>query len=153
MKVHAMAYSDSSYRSRINSSRILIIEDDWIITDLIANIVLELGYAVSGIAGTFATACRELNKRNFDAALIDIGLDGLHGPEIADRLLQLKLPFGFVTGYDSPFEERHAMVPLLHKPFTAMELEELLEKLIGPARGWRESIGARESSLPTDNFR
>ena len=147
-----MAYDDSSYRSRTNSSRILIIEDDWIITDLIANIVLELGYAVSGIAGTFATACRELNKRNFDAALLDIGLDGRHGPEIADRLLQMKLPFGFVTGYDSPFEERHAMVPLLHKPFTAMELEDLLEKLIGPADRWRELSDARERSLLTDNW-
>ena len=147
-----MAYGDLSYRSRTNSSRILIIEDDWIITDLIANIVLELGYSVSGIAGTFATACRELNKRNFDAALLDIGLDGQHGPEIADRLLQMKLPFGFVTGYDSPFKERHAMVPLLHKPFTVVELDDLLEKLVGPARGWREPTGARERSMLTDNW-
>lgn len=54
-------------------------------------------------------------------------------------MLQMQVPFGFVTGYDDPFEARHDRVPLLRKPFTAGELGELLEKLVGPAGGSDEA--------------
>jgi DNA-binding response OmpR family regulator len=133
-----MADNRSSYRTRKSSHRVLIIEDEWLIVDLIANVVCELGYTVSGTANTLSSARRKIGRRNYDAVLLDIGLDGPHGSEIADRLLQMKVPFGFVTGYDDPFEARHATVPLLHKPFTTVELGELLEKLIGPAMGSAE---------------
>ena len=40
-------------------------------------------------------------KRNFDAVLLDIGLDGPYSPEIADVLSETAIPFAFFTGYDS----------------------------------------------------
>ncbi len=130
-----MADNRSSYRTRRSSPRILIIDDERMIVDLIANVVCELGYTVSGTANSISSARQELGRSNFDAVLLDISLDGLHDSEIADQLLQMKMPFGFVTGYDDPFEAKHASVPLLHKPFTTVELGELLETLVGPARG------------------
>jgi hypothetical protein len=53
--------------------------------------------------------------------------------------LETGVPFAFVTGYDEPFEARHADVPLLRKPFTSKQLCVLLEKLVGPC-GWRDEI-------------
>ena len=98
--------------------RILIVEDEMLIADLIDDIVREIGYAVSGKAHNLLSARQELGKRNFDAVLLDIGLDGQHNPELADWLLEMDIPFAFVTGYDHPFEARHDKVPLLQKPFT-----------------------------------
>lgn len=121
--------------NRKASPRFLIIEDEPLIIDLMIDIVCALGYAISGTAHTLSSARQELCKDNFDAVLLDLGVDGERGPEIADQLLEMRVPFGFVTGYDSPFDERHANVPLLRKPFTIMQLGGLLEKLAGPAPG------------------
>ena len=121
------------------------------IADLISDMVCSLGYVVSGTANTLSLARRELCKRNFDAVLLDIGIDGQHGPEIADQLLEMKVPFGFVTGYDGPFEERHAEVPLLLKPFTIVELGNLLEKLAAPARALEKLADVYRKSVQTDS--
>ena len=101
------------------------------ILDLMVDMIGALGYAVAATANTLSSARRELCKRNFDAVLLDLGIDGQCGPEIADQLLKLGVPFAFVTGYDGSFEERHASVPLLQKPFTVAQLASLLEKLAG----------------------
>ena len=72
------------------------------------------------------------SEHDFDAVLLDLGLDGQTSREIADLLIELKIPFAFVTGYTQPFEPRHASVPLLHKPFTVGQLREVLHALVGP---------------------
>jgi len=101
-----------------------------LIAFLVDDIVRELGYGVSATASTIDAARHELAKRNFDAVLLDIGLDGPYSPEIADVLSEMAIPFAFVTGYREPFEARHADVPLLSKPFTSEQLRVLLERLI-----------------------
>ena len=54
-----------------------------------------------------------------------------HATAVTDVQLEMGIPFAFVSGYDGPFEARHADVPLLRKPFTADQLRVLLEKLVG----------------------
>jgi DNA-binding response OmpR family regulator len=56
--------------------RFLIIEDDRAIARMIEEIVRELGYTVSGVAGTIAMARLQIAKRDFDAVLLDIDLQG-----------------------------------------------------------------------------
>lgn len=101
------------------------------ILDLMVDMVRALGYAVAATADTLSSARRELCMNNFDAVLLDRSIDGECGPEIADQLLEMRMPFAFVTGYDGPFEEQYASVPLLRKPFTVAQLARLLEKLAG----------------------
>jgi CheY-like chemotaxis protein len=119
------------------------------IDNLVDDIVSELGYAVSGMAAAAVAAHQEFVKRNFDAVLLDIGLDGPYSPEVADVLLETGIPFAFVTGYDEPFEARHADVPLLRKPFTADQLRVLLEKLVGSKWGARRE-GRRGLTHPPE---
>ena len=45
------------------------------------------------------------------------------------------MPFAFVSGYQQTFEERHAPVPLLLKPFMPDQVRALLEQLVGPGDG------------------
>ena len=112
--------------------RIFIVEDELLIALFIEEIVRESGYRVSGIAHTITMAKHEFAKRNFDAVLCDINIGGKYHPEIADRLLERGIPFAFVTGYDYLVEPRHEKLPVLQKPFTALELRTLLEQLVGP---------------------
>jgi DNA-binding NtrC family response regulator len=115
-----------------SAPRILIVEDDRVIALMVEEIVRELGYTVSSVAGTIATARLQISMRNFDAVLLDIDLEGEHYPETADILLETGTPFAFVTGYDYVLEPRHGEVPLLEKPFGLIQLRVLLEKLVGP---------------------
>ena len=67
--------------------------------------------------------------------LVNIGIDDQkHGIEIADILKKMRLPFGFVTGYNSSLAERHADVPILQKPFSADQLRDFLVTLVGSVR-------------------
>jgi hypothetical protein len=54
-------------------------------------------------------------KRNFDAVLLDISLDGPYRPEIADVLTETAIPFAFITSYNRPFEARHILVHALQR--------------------------------------
>ncbi|MGA8824267.1 MAG: response regulator [Pseudolabrys sp.] len=113
--------------------RILIIEDEALISLMIEDMVQELGYRVSGIANTMAVASREFAKRNYDAVLLDINIGGRYHAETADHLLGWGIPFAFVTGYDYLVDPRHEKIPVLQKPFEPAHLRALLEELVGPA--------------------
>jgi hypothetical protein len=81
--------------------RILIIENDFLIGEMLHDMVAELD-------------------------------DQKHGNDIADILLAKNIPFAFVTGYGHAFEQRHAGIPLLKKPFTSGQLRVLLGTIVGP---------------------
>ena len=121
----------SQQRSRIRTRRILIVEDDLVIALMMEEIVREMGCAVSGIAGTLGMARLQFAKRDFDAVLLDVNLGGEYNPETADLLLEMGVPFAFVTGYDYVVEPRHDNVPLLQKPFSSIQLRVLVEQLVG----------------------
>ena len=114
--------------------RVLIIENDFLIAEMINEMVRDLGYTVTRTVHRLPSALKELSKDNFDGALVNIGIDEQkHGVEIADILTEMGVPFGFVTGYGHALTERHARVPLLQKPFNLAQLRSLLEKIVGPA--------------------
>lgn len=121
-----------SSSNRIRRPRILIIEDEVLIALMDAEMARDMGYRISGVAHDLAVTRKELAKRNFDAVLLDISLQGRHHPEIADYLLEMNLPFAFVTGYDYLAEPRHENVPVLQKPLSPDQLRVLLEQLVGP---------------------
>ena len=58
-----------------NAPRVLIIENDFLIGEMIHDMVTELGYRVTHVAHRFGSALREISKENFDGALVNIGID------------------------------------------------------------------------------
>jgi two-component SAPR family response regulator len=120
--------------ARVFAPRVLIIENDFLIAEMIHDMVRDLGYTVTRTVHRMPSALKELSKENFDGALVNIGIDEQkHGVDIADILTEMGMPFGFITGYAHSLVDRHADVPLLQKPFSARQLRDLLEKLVGPA--------------------
>ena len=111
--------------------RVLVIEDEQLIAKSIEDMVQGLGYRVSGIAHCVTAARRELAERNFEAVLVDIKLRDQFCTDIADVLLEMDAPFAFIAGYSHAPEPRFERVPLLHKPFTAGQLGDVLAKLLG----------------------
>ena len=131
MKKISVTRPRSQRRSPARPRRVLIVEDDLVIALMMEEIVREMGCAVSGIAGTLGMARLQLAKRDFDAVLLDVNLGSEYNPETADLLLEMGVPFAFVTGYDYVVEPRHDNVPLLQKPFSSIQLRVLVEQLVG----------------------
>jgi DNA-binding response OmpR family regulator len=115
------------------AARVLIIENDFLIGEMLHDMVAELGYDVTKVAHRLPSALREISRENFEAVLVNIGIDEQkHGSDIADLLLEKNIPFGFVTGYGHALEQRHEHIPLLQKPFNREQLRALLEAILGP---------------------
>lgn len=119
--------------------RFLVIEDELLIALLLEETIREFGYRVSAVARTIPEARREFEKRNFDAVLLDINIDGRYNVEIADLLLRENIPCAFVTGYDYLVELRHEHIPVLPKPFSRAQLRALLVSLVAPTMSNRQT--------------
>ena len=135
--------ANSASHTRSAAPRILIVEDELVIALMINEMARDLGYIVSGIASNLAMARQQFAKRNFDAVVLDINLDGHYHPEIADFLLESGVPFAFLTGYDYLVEPRHEKIPLLTKPFTIAQFRALLRDLVGSGSSPRQITGGQ----------
>src|ERR1044072_7944688 len=102
--------------------RVLIIEDEYLISDVMEDMVREFGYEISGSAHTRASALEAIDRNDFDIALVDLSMDGKAFPELPDRLMELDRPFAFVSDYQRALEARHAHIEILLKPFRPEEL-------------------------------
>lgn len=64
--------------------KVLIVEDDLMIADLLEEVLIGAGYTVCGIASTVAVAVTLCNRHNPELAVIDVRLaDGESGTDIA----------------------------------------------------------------------
>jgi CheY-like chemotaxis protein len=99
--------------------RILIVEDDYVLAVALCKMLEEAGAQVDGPIGwlddalDFATA----DGADFDVAILDINLHGAKSYVIADRLLEQRRKFMFLTGYAADaVEPAYRHVPLCVKP-------------------------------------
>jgi CheY-like chemotaxis protein len=112
---------------------ILVVEDEFLVNEMIADMVAGLGYTVAGRPTSIAGLRQALAAGGFEGVLLDLRLGDTLTLEAADVLAERGVPFAFVTGYSESSEPRHAGIPLLNKPFTLDQLRAMLERLIGPA--------------------
>jgi CheY-like chemotaxis protein len=97
----------------VSPARVLLVENDFLIAETVADQLAELGYALVGPANSLAEATRLAASEFIDAALLDWRLDGVTSDAVADILLERHIPFTFLTGYTEIADGRYRNVPLL----------------------------------------
>ena len=105
------------------SGRVMIIEDEAIISMDIAEIVREMGHGVTGIAATHAEAVRLAKREKPDLILADIQLaDRSSGIEAVNEILQMidPVPVIFITAFPERLltGERPEPAFLITKPYS-----------------------------------
>jgi len=115
-------------------TRVLVVEDEYLIRMLLEDMLADIGYAVAAAVGTITEARELAANGDFSAAILDVNLDGQEIFPVADILKERGLPFVFVTGYGErslpePYRDR----PALQKPFQAEQLEAALSGLLAAA--------------------
>jgi CheY-like chemotaxis protein len=112
--------------------RVLVVEDEYLIRMLLEDMLDELGYGVAAAVGTISEARQIATEGEFNAAILDVNLDGQEIYPVADILAGRGLPFVFVTGYgERSLPEAYRGRPALQKPFQAEQLKATLAGLLG----------------------
>ena len=120
-----------SKNSRLQGLRVLVVEDECIVSFLMEDMLAELGCKVIGNAVGVQEALALLSEHKPDAVVLDVNLRGEMAFPVAERLQSELIPFLFSTGYGTagipPQWRRH---PVLQKPFRMAELEKALEEAV-----------------------
>ena len=119
-------------RDRLAGKRIVVVEDEPLVSMEIEGCLESAGCVVLGPAGRLAKAKALIAEAECDAALLDANLAGERVDELAAMLAKRNVPFAFVTGYGRdalPAGYRERIV--LGKPFSQDRLLAVVERLIG----------------------
>ncbi|MGH8185634.1 MAG: response regulator [Steroidobacteraceae bacterium] len=113
---------------------LVIVEDEEVVALSLSESLHEAGFSVQ-LFSEAERACRAIENAEIAAAIIDVGLPGIGGDELARRWRaeRVTLPIILATGYDEHrFAKAAANDPylgVLGKPFEVTRLVLLLEKL------------------------
>lgn len=115
----------------LTGKRVLVVEDEPLVAMDIRTALISAGCEVLGPAGTISEAKALIEDVNFDAALLDLNIEGASSEELAHTLARKNIPFAFVTGYrrmSLPETFRESL--LLPKPFDREQLIAIAEALV-----------------------
>jgi DNA-binding response OmpR family regulator len=116
----------------LTGSRILVVEDEFLVAEYLSEILRAAGAEVLGPLGRVGEtlAFVEAEKDRLDAVVLDVNLHGQSSFPIADLLVQKGIRFVFTTGYDGgAIDAAYRGYPRCEKPFR----EEALLAALAPA--------------------
>lgn len=109
--------------------RVLVVEDQMIIAMEIEDVLGALGCVIAGPVGKLAAALQMAQEGAFDAAILDVNLDGEMVFPVAAMLLERRIPFAFASGYGkSSLPPEWHDTPHLGKPLRSEELIRFLKR-------------------------
>jgi CheY-like chemotaxis protein len=112
-------------------SKILVVEDEFIIAEVIMDLVQDLGVGVCEHASSLDDALKAANEGDWTGAFLDIRLNGQLVYPVAERLHARGVPFAFCSGgaEAESIPAAFAGIPILPKPWNDGEFEQLAQKL------------------------
>jgi CheY-like chemotaxis protein len=131
--------------------RILVAEDAFLLVTLLQDLFESLGWEMVGPATRLVDALHLARHESFDAALLDVNLDGTMSWEVAVILKERGIPSVFGTGYNvsALLPENLSGSPVISKPYELSELLEVIERVIAansPASGVTASVSGEISA-------
>ena len=138
---------------RLRGKRILIVEDEAVVSMLVEDEFLDAGAEVIGPACSLDEALQltetALADGGLSAAVLDINLAGEAVWPLADRLAALGVPFVFSTGYENDRSaNHHAEAPRFVKPFDLDTLVAMVQQLTLNDRTSAAIVARHQASQP-----
>src|SRR3569623_616982 len=96
--VRSRGYRRSMSERSTAPTRILVVEDEFLIRTLLEDMLVDLGHEVAASAATVDEARKLAVAGGFALAILDVNLEGQEIFPVAEILAERKLPFIFVTG-------------------------------------------------------
>ena len=114
-----------------NDKRVLLVEDEPLVSMMLADMLTAFGHKVDGPYNRFSDAILAAKSNNLQAGILDVNLGGEKTYAVADILAGRKIPFAFVTGYGpDTVVAQFSHAPVLQKPIEAAKLHALLQQIV-----------------------
>jgi len=114
----------------LSGLRVLVVEDEMMVSMLIEDMLTDLGCTVVGPASRLDEALELAASSEIDCAVLDVNLGGQPIFPLADVLRAKGAPFAFATGYgDAGLRDVDKGSPVLQKPFREGDLARVLGTL------------------------
>jgi CheY-like chemotaxis protein len=114
----------------LSGRRVLVVEDEMLVLIMIEDMLADLGCKSVTSAATVDKALALIDAQYFDAAMLDMNLNGSESHPVAEALSARGVPFVYSTG-NTGHGSRHDYSgrPVLKKPFKYEELVAILTRL------------------------
>ncbi|MEP7173948.1 MAG: HWE histidine kinase domain-containing protein [Aestuariivirga sp.] len=130
----ASAPEPASRWQHVRGKRVLVVDDEPLIAMDVTDILTEAGCEIAGPAETVEKAMSVINTTEFDAAILDVNLQGQRIDDLALELTRRNIPFAFLSGYG-----RDGLPPgfgqalLISKPFNSVQILDVVARLTEPS--------------------
>jgi CheY-like chemotaxis protein len=116
--------------------RILVVEDQALISAMVEEWLLELACEPVGPATSVKAALELIEANTLDGAILDVTLNGEDCYRVAARLRDRGVPFAFATGHGSGgIAEGFRGFPVLAKPFDFEMVQAAVAAMTAPRNG------------------
>jgi CheY-like chemotaxis protein len=110
---------------------ILVVEDEMLILMMIEDMLADLGCSSIAVASKIGQAITLNEGKAFDAAMLDLNLNGTESYPIADALTARGVPYFFSTGNTlNHIKDGYGDQDVLKKPFTFEQLSGMLSRTL-----------------------
>jgi two-component system, response regulator PdtaR len=116
--------------------RTLVVEDDAIIGELLAETLEGLGHTVCAVESNVANAVAAASHWRPDLMIVDVGLGEASGVEAVKEIVRSRfVPHVFVTGDAVRSTPLGLEAVLIQKPFRVSDLERAIQRATGNGAG------------------
>jgi DNA-binding response OmpR family regulator len=123
-------------RTEFSGTRVLVVEDEVLISMMLVDMIEQLDCVTVGPAATIGDARPLVSAGEYDVAVLDIHVDGASVFELADQVVAKGVPVIIASGSGSDaIPDRFRNVGLLPKPYTLPALEASLREARRSVRG------------------
>jgi DNA-binding response OmpR family regulator len=116
--------------SGLAGKRILVVEDEALIAELAADMLLDLGARVVGPAYSLKKAMELATVEEIDGAVLDVNIRSERVDPVAEVLRHRTVPIVFATGNGDMIAGLADGAPVLEKPYTQEKLGDALSKAL-----------------------
>lgn len=102
----------------LTGRRVLVVEDEMLVLIMIEDMLADLGCSLVTSAATVDKALALIDAQAFDAAMLDMNLNGSDSHPVAEALSARGVPFVYSTGNTGHgSRDSYSGRPVLKKPF------------------------------------
>lgn len=117
-----------SEESQFNGMRVLVAEDEFLVSMLLEEMLGDLGCEVVGPYATLSAALDGARNETYDVAVVDLNLAGEKADPIIAEVAARAIPLAIASGgYDAATGHRPTV--LLDKPYSSAQLEQAMQVL------------------------
>jgi len=118
-------------RNGIVAGRVLVVEDEFLIAQMVKDMLADLGCACVGPIVTLEEGIAAATSVECDAAIINLVLQGRMAYAVVEELAMRNIPFCFASGVpQSRVDEKWRERPFIRKPYVLREVREFLTEVL-----------------------